>query len=370
MVTIMMMTLIALTALATDTGMLWVYRRHLQNSVDAAALAGGSGLPDPVIAEAKACEYVYLNEVNGMSGGDCDGKAEVLIEDGTWGAITVENSKITVFTQRTYTPMFGSAIGLDPIDVWADATVAIASIRTTCVFPLYQTLDLLDTEDENDVWDEDTNGVILNKVTLMKTGAEGNNQGNFLALQVDGTSSGAAFRDAIASPDGCDGNQTTETADTATGDKVGPLDQGMAERRDLWEAQGNCLSMDATDYLREDGKLWKYPLGTEGNIELTPETCYRMVKIPLLEGGFGEYNGTEQEVEIIGFLVFYISNWCGQNSDPSLQAQECPAPGTEAPLDQPLENGELWGYYVAYEEVSVDAVPYDELGTKVLILVD
>jgi hypothetical protein len=158
----------------------------------------------------------------------------------------------------------------------------------------------------------------------------------------------------------------------------GPIDQGMAQRKAGWETQGNCLGQYAADYLRSDGNLWKYPLGTEGNILFTPESCYRMVVIPILEGtivDFTSINGS-QEANILGFAIFYIANWCGNSSDPEVQSGTCPAP---APIPNPdgtfttfpeLQKAEIWGYYVGFIAASDEYVGYNGLGTKVFALID
>ena len=88
MVGLMMMVLIGFVALATDTGFIWMNRRSLQNSVDAAALAGVQHLPnDTGTATAKGCEYATIkNAVSGMVGklGTCSSKADIQIKRRTW----------------------------------------------------------------------------------------------------------------------------------------------------------------------------------------------------------------------------------------------------------------------------------------------
>ena len=372
MVTLMMMVLIGFAALATDTGMIWVNRRSLQNAADAAALAGAQELKPgdslaPDAARAMASDYADLNTITGMTydptangatSETCDAQPNVdLLVCRTY----VEGDTIRVTVHKRVNPIFGMAVGFDGIDIAARATAVKGSIQSACIVPIFQTKDLLE---ESGVWAN--GGVVLNQQTVMKTSAGDVQSGNFLALQVDGSSSKADWKDAMADPTRCTGEnqpQQEDTATTSTGNFVGPFDQGMELRKAAWDAQGTCgPTLDATTYLSEDGTL-RYPDGTE----LTNENCYRMVKIPLLAGTVTEFTGTEKTVEIEGFLVFYISNWCGQSSDPKVRTGECDPPSG---ISEPLEQGELWGYFVRYEEGGVDAQPYDGYGTDVVMLIE
>src|SRR3954449_4170795 len=99
--------------------------------------------------------------------------------------------------------------------------------------------------------------------------------GNFLGLDFPGAHGAKDWRYYLGHPMGCDSPDAvvlTGSASTETGNMVGPLDQGMSDRQAAWTAQGNCLSTNALSYLRSDGNLWKFPLGTANNIQLTPTT--------------------------------------------------------------------------------------------------
>ncbi len=110
MVGLMMMVLIGFAALATDTGFIWMNRRSLQNSVDAAALAGVQHLPnDTGTATAKGCEYATIkNAVSGMVGklGTCSSKADIQIKQ-----TYVANDTIVATAYKTINPIFGIAVG-------------------------------------------------------------------------------------------------------------------------------------------------------------------------------------------------------------------------------------------------------------------
>ncbi len=61
--------LFGFVALAIDVGLLYEDRRHLQNTADAAALAGVAELPtNPALATAKAAEWAANNGVDSSRG--------------------------------------------------------------------------------------------------------------------------------------------------------------------------------------------------------------------------------------------------------------------------------------------------------------
>ncbi len=145
----------------------------------------------------------------------------------------------------------------------------------------------------------------------------------------------------------------------------------MEGRRDLWEnpaLEGYCPDNHPT--FNTDGiavHAAGHPLAGQ---PLTTTNCYRMVQFPLVEGMAADFNGTETVV-IKGYLSFYISGWCGQNSDPPKgdpDPDHCPPPeGTDLP---PIKWGQLWGYYLKYEAITdLPVQAYDGLGTKVIVLV-
>ena len=362
-VAVMTTALLGIVALVTDTSMIWINRRHLQNAVDAAALAGAQQLPDDAAgARTFACTYGtennYVNEMTGKTG-DCAGKADVTL--GSFGGIP--NTKITVTAYKHVKPFMAGIFGWGGITIGAHATAIVGSVGSACTVPFFQTQDLLES---SGVWGG--SGVILNKPTVMKTDSSASNSGNFLALRVGDSSSASVFSNAISDVNRCLGPnapQTSGDATSNTGNMVGPFDSGMQARQAKWQTQGNCTSPFVSDYLKADGNLWN------GGTQLTPETCYRMVTIPIMTGNAADYNGTTT-AKIKGFAMFYISNWCGNSSTPKVKSGHCDWPAT-VPKPSPTEtfdNGELWGYYVGFVAGGTDYVPYDGFGTKVVALID
>jgi hypothetical protein len=342
--------MIACVALVTDTGQLWIYRRHLQNAVDAAALAGVQQLPnDTTGARALACDYATVkNGVPGMTV-SCGGSDITIYQ--TYGP----NDTIKVVAHRTVTPMLGGLFGWPTITIHAHATALIGSAVSGCIFPLGQTQDLLQA---SGVWGG--SGITLNKATILKNGSNGEP----LGLQVYDSSSKSDWRNVVGSALGCDATQDT-TATTSPGAYVGPLDKGLEERKAKWEAQGNCPSNDPTVYLQADGTL------KNGSVTLTRETCYRIVQIPLLDANSADLGGAATW-KIKGFANFYIANWCGQSSTPKVQSNTCPAPSPPFPAGQQLQGGEVWGYYIGLEPAAggTDYGGYIEGFVKIGVLVD
>lgn len=359
---VMIPSMLMITMLGLDMGRVVMVRRALQNNVDAAALAGAWKLPeDSASATTDACLYVETNAIDEMTGSGCAGKADVTFPTET---------RITVTSVRDVVPLFGSIVPLDfaTIPVGADATAMVGSIRLLCTFPLFQTQNLLEA---SGAWQPNGADMLeFNVPMVMKTTSNDNASGNFLFLQANGSSSKSDIRGAIGSPAGCSGGEITDSATTATGNAVGPLDQGMETRRGHYMNSGSAgYCPDAAPTFNAEGiAIHPYRSGEL----LTTKNCYRLVQFPLLEGVSTSFNGTTT-AKIRGFLTFYISNWCGQSSDPpkgsGSDAQHCAPPGGTGLPE--LKLGELWGYYLRHQAITNDPVQaYDGLGTKVVILVE
>ena len=91
---------LGLTAVVTDIGFLSFQRRHLQNTADAAALAGARELP-LAISEDVALDYAVKNGVE-----DGEDKTSVLAEKNS------DRNKITVTITKEYSRFMGMIFGL------------------------------------------------------------------------------------------------------------------------------------------------------------------------------------------------------------------------------------------------------------------
>jgi Flp pilus assembly protein TadG len=308
---IMMLTLIAFAALVINVGFVFWERREFQNAVDAAALAGAQQLPlEPDDARNAACNYgTALNDIAGLSlscSGTANGDGDVDCSGGTdkeadfWVHQTATaNDTITVTECKKFTPFFGAGLGWMSIEVGANATARVGGVGSSCVSPFWMTTDRLGS-----VWG--SNGVVLNTLTTMKLKLA---TGDFGLLDVGNGAN--AVRDRLANPADCfstHGTQTSGTAATKPGNNYGPVDQGLDDRKIKWEAQGNCLNADPTGYYNStDGQLYN------GSLLLTTANCYRMITIPLLQGTWTTVTSNNGG-PIMGFLTFYISDWCKTSS--------------------------------------------------------
>jgi len=108
--------LFGFVAMTIDVGLALHQRRVLQNTADAAALAGAIELPtSPGLAHDKAQEWAENNGIDTAAGDQLD----ITVN-------TVDNS-VSVRVQREQGFIFGRVLGLVSIDVPADATARVGS---------------------------------------------------------------------------------------------------------------------------------------------------------------------------------------------------------------------------------------------------
>jgi len=322
--------MIGFAGLAADTGMIWVTRANLQNSVDAAVLAAASELPapDPLTKDAirtVACEYsAQRNPVRDMFGttGDCSGKSDVTFPDST---------TIRVKAYRTVQPVFGQVLGAPAVDVSAEASAKIGSLGSACLFPVFLTTAQI----------TNTTAFFV-PVKFVDASA---------AINVGSGSSAvrAAMRDSTC------GDAGATSFSGVTGDPV-PIKTGSATQfQDGWQdiktaatqPGSTCPSPEITAYTSLDAA---------GRVELSPtvtvENCSRLVIVPVLNAASGS-SGTIQ-----GFIPFYFADICTNSAG-------CSVPG----ITGLVENHKAWGYYVRMDVTSPTYTDYDpKFGTKVVVL--
>ena len=115
----MVLFMMGMLAVAGDTGFVWMQRRNLQNSADAAALAAAQALPeDRTTAERKAREYAKSN-VDGITDADID----VCFEDSCTAATNPLSVKVTV--RKKSESLFGVSLGFGNLDVSAKAKALV-----------------------------------------------------------------------------------------------------------------------------------------------------------------------------------------------------------------------------------------------------
>jgi Flp pilus assembly protein TadG len=352
MVGLLIMVLIGFVALATDTGFIWMNRRSLQNSVDAAALAGVQHLPnDPSDATSKGCEYATVkNAVDGMIGklGTCSSRADIQIQS-TYAA----NDTIVATAYKTVNPIFGVVVGFASVEVHATATAIVGSLGSSCPFPIFQTPEMLPGGSPENM--------AFYTLTALHLSGSDNQKGNFLTVDVG---SGAnAVLDAMVN-NVC-GTPIGPTASTEPGGKIGKVVDGFEWRIFCASGSGSkpggtpacpagpsaCPSADISPYL---------VINAAGQYELSPSVtrlnCTRLVLIPIFPGPFGGYNG-KTTVTIQGFAIYYIGGVCS--------AANCTHPTLGS-----LTKGDSWGYYVRMATQADQYTAYNGFGTKVFALIN
>jgi hypothetical protein len=336
--------LIGFAGVSTDTGMIWITRARLQNSVDAAALAAAQELPAPdaageVAPRDVACEYATEhNAVTGMFGetSTCSDEADVTFEDG--------GNTIRVKAYRTVQPIFGQVLGFEPTVVWAQAKATVGSLGAACLFPFFITEQVLAANSE-----------FYAPVTFTNANfdQDGNDDGGTIDL---GETGGGAneVRDAMLDTT-CAGEDATTVVGTVGDDantKPGAFDQFKAAWDTIADraATSACPDMHVSTYLTEiDGEFVLDPA-------ITLATCPRIAIIPVLEDG--EYGGGNATGEIVGFIPFYFALKCGSNT--------CDDPDVG-----PLTKNDFWGYFVRLDATGLGVIEYDPIfGITIVALAD
>jgi hypothetical protein len=218
--------LLVFTAMAIDVGILYRDRRHLQNTADAAALAGAAELPnDPSAAKAEAENWALKH---GLS---LDQIKTIEVRSDL-----AANDTVHVEVEQEFGWMFARVFGMTTSDVGAKAAARVGSLAGSSEFVPWALLT-----DDTDCLDGNGNPV-FGASCVVKVGAGDATTGWYGALDTDGTGGGSnEYRDGIIDGDvdwvyciagdpspGCAGANTT--IDALSGDKVGPTDKGIVER--------------------------------------------------------------------------------------------------------------------------------------------
>jgi hypothetical protein len=217
--------LLGFTAMAIDLGLLFHDRRHLQNSADAAALAGVAELPKkPLSAMKKAEEWAASN---GVPASEIK-TIEVRTTD-------VPNDTLYVELEKEFDWVFGRAVGMDKDAVSASAAAQIRSLTGTSNLMPWAILmgdsACLDA----------TNNPISGADCSVKLGSDASTvTGWYGALDLDGGGGGGAeyesnIVDGEADTKYCSRGETDPTCesfvvDALSGNKVGGTDHAISDR--------------------------------------------------------------------------------------------------------------------------------------------
>ena len=221
--------LFGFTAMAVDVGLILQERRNLQNTADAAALAGAIELPEsPGAAHANAQQWAEANGINTGAGDQLD--------------ITVDitDNSVMVRVEREQGFIFGRVLGLASTQVHADSTARVGSpLNLSGILPF----GVLESAINYD-----------GSPTTIKYDANNPTAGNFGPLRVDGNGSSVLENSikygtengvcALSQPD-CE----DPTVPTQTGNTIAAIREGFEYRFD----NTSTACDDFTEVLIPDG---------------------------------------------------------------------------------------------------------------------
>jgi len=293
--TLFMSVVLGLTAMTVDLGLFFEDRRHLQNTADAAALAGAAELPYyPDRAEERAEEWANLNGIT-------DDQIRTIEVRST----AVANDTIVVEVVEEFDWIFARVLGRTSDDVDARAAARVGSLSGGHHMMPWALL-------QGESVCLDANGeAIFNQTCSVKVGAAGGITGWYGALDFDGNGGGASeYRANII--DGTtdwkyciDGDPTpgcvsaVSVIDTLTGNKVGPTGSGIDERVFTPACDGNSNGNDDFDEIFQAN-----PAGDPTYFTNCPESP-RLIIIPIVS-----YTDVPiQKVTIEGWALSYLSGY-------------------------------------------------------------
>lgn len=209
---LVMAVVMGLTAMAVDAGMLFHDRRNLQNSADAAALAGAAYLPaNPTTAVQEARTWAHKNGIS-------DSQILTIAVQQTY----VPNDTMYVQLQDNFHWIFGRVLGLVSTNIGGTAKARIGSPAGMAKFIPLSALQ------------SQVSGLKSGDTLTLKYNQQTQTSGNSLALAFPGSSGGSDFKYNIengSSETFCVYGQEypgcTSSISTETGHMEGPTDQAI-----------------------------------------------------------------------------------------------------------------------------------------------
>lgn len=296
-----MAAMMGFAALTIDVGMYLEDRRHLQNTADAAALAGVAELPyNPAAAQDKAREWALKHGIDASEIKTIQVRSDL-----------AANDTVYVEVDQEFNWLFGRVLGLTTAGVGAKAAARVGSMAGGTDFLPWALL----TSDRDCL---DANGdPKFGESCVVKVGAGDSTTGWYGALDPDGVGGGSNeyveniidgnvdWSYCIAgdpSPD-CQGAYTT--INDLDGNKTGPTDAGIKERL----AQGAVCDDNGNGIDDFDEILDPNPAGDPAYIVVCPDSPWLII-IPIVS-----YSSTPvQQVTIEGWMLAYLVGYECVNS--------------------------------------------------------
>ena len=286
--------LFGFAAMTIDVGLILHQRRVLQNTADAAALAGAIELPSsPSLAYDKAQTWAENNGID-LAGGD---QLDIAVDP-------IENS-VTVRVEREQGFIFGRVLGLVSTGVHADATARVGSPLNLAGILPFGVLESAINYNGNS--------------TTIKYDATNPSNGNFGPIRVDGNGS-AVLEDSIKhgtqngvcaeSQDACQ----DPTVQTQTGNTISAVRNGFNYRFN--NTTTSCDSFD--EVLSPDGS-GAYRINGACNPFVGAPESMRLVLVPVIDS----FPNGAQDVTLKYFTALYLDTF----SDNKCKGNTCEVTG-------------------------------------------
>lgn len=253
LVTLALTALLGFCAIVTDVGLMYVEKAHLQNSVDAAALAGVQELPnDPNLAEQTARDYASQNGISAVT-------------------VTFEanNAKIIVRATKQVPTIFAR--------IWGITEQQISVSAKALMVPVTEQSGTVPLSILNDI------DLIYGQQYTLKYGGGSGNTGWYGAIALSGSGAND-YRTDLAS--GYQGTLSVgQIVDVKNGNMSGPTEQGIADR------------------LAQDTRV---PRNTFADHDRNaPEIMYIPIVTP-----YGQ-----KQMKIVGFAAFFLDGVPGNGNN-------------------------------------------------------
>jgi hypothetical protein len=272
--------LLGMVAMSVDVGLILHERRQLQNTADAAALAGAIELPESqVLAAGKAQEWAENNGID-LGAGD-----EITI------TVDLVTNAVEVEVTREVSFIFGRALGLTTVDVNASAVAQIgAPASLSGLMPFAVLEDAIDYG---------------GSPSTIKYDANNPTAGNFAPLAIDGPGS-SLYEDSLVSGttnSACGLSQPAcadPTQQTQTGNLVGGTRDGIKYR--MTNTSQDCNEFD--EVLIPDGN-GSYRVNGACNPWTEGSSSLRLVLIPVIDS----FCNGSCTVTILYFTGFFLDDF-------------------------------------------------------------
>jgi hypothetical protein len=283
------------TAMAIDIGLFYEDRRHLQNSVDAAALAGVAELPTNTdSAKARAREWANKH-----------GIADEEIKKVEVRTTTFPGDTLYVEVERQFNWIFGRVLGQVNDQVSARAAARVGSL-----FGGHHMMPWALLQGDCPCLDVDGDA-LLNESCSVKVGAGDSITGWYGALDFDGNGGGASeyganIIDGTTNWQYCiEGDPTpgcvsaVSVIDALTGNKVGSTGSGI-------DARVSVLACDQNNNGKDDfGKVFQTNPGGDPTYNTVCPDSPRLIIIPIVS-----YTDVPvKKVTIEGWSLAYLSGY-------------------------------------------------------------